>query len=79
MNLFPIAKFRYKNHRGEVALRTVSMESISWKETPGYGYKPGFFLDGWCHDKKARRSFALANIVPPATDPHGYLAIDFTK
>lgn len=58
----PAATFRYKNHRGEIAERTVTLGTIEYLPEPGYGYKPGWFLSGWCHDKRARRSFAFANI-----------------
>lgn len=53
------ATFEYTNHRGEVAVRTVMVERISWIDEPDFGYKPGWFATGLCLDRKAIRSFAL--------------------
>lgn len=58
----PVATFKYKNHRGEIAERTITVGSIEYLPTPGYGYKPGWFVSGWCHTKRERRSFSFANI-----------------
>lgn len=57
--------FFYKNHRGEVAERTIDVDSIEWQNNPGYDYQPGWFISGHCHDRDARRSFALSHIVLP--------------
>lgn len=55
-------KFTYKNHRDVVAERTVDVEHLHFIKEPGFGYEPGWFISGFCHDKQARRSFSLANI-----------------
>lgn len=70
-----VVKFTYKNHRGEVAERTVTVDSIQYLTDPGYGYPPGWFVSGMCHDRQARRSFAFANIVPEPVHVHGNMAI----
>lgn len=61
--------FDYKNHRGEVRTRTVDVDAVEFlhmrKLDPKYGYQPGWYLSGRCHDKDARRSFALCNIILP--------------
>lgn len=57
-----IATFNYKNHRGEIALRTVEVQSLDFLYNPGFGYQPGWFLSGICQDKGERRSFALSHI-----------------
>lgn len=61
-----LVKFDYRNHRGELAQRTVAVGALEYINKPGYDYKSGWFLSGYCLDRKARRSFALANIVMPA-------------
>ncbi|QJD54353.1 hypothetical protein [Aminobacter phage Erebus] len=62
--------FRYKNHRGEISIRTVDVDSIEFlhmrKVNPKYGHQPGWFISGRCHTKDARRSFALCNIILPS-------------
>lgn len=55
--------FAYKNHRGLESFRHVTPIALEWLPNPGYGYKPGWFLRGYCHDRKAERSFALDNII----------------
>lgn len=61
-------QFNYKNHRGEIGLRTVIIDRIEWLPRPGYSYQPGWFLSGHDVDKNAMRSFALCNIVLPSHD-----------
>lgn len=56
-------KFTYLNHHGKEAARTVDVECLEFQRSPGYGYQPGWFLTGHCHDKDARRSFALSRII----------------
>jgi predicted DNA-binding transcriptional regulator YafY len=58
-------KFKYLNHRGAVAERTVDVIGLEFNYNPNYGYQPGWFLRGFCHDKKAERSFALNRIELP--------------
>lgn len=57
-----IVEFNYLNHRGELKRRRVLPLSLDFQKNPGYGYQPGWFLTGWCQDKKATRSFALSRI-----------------
>lgn len=58
-------KFTYKNHRGEIALRTIVPDSLEYlsEGNPDFGYPPGWFLSGHDLDKNARRSFYLDNII----------------
>lgn len=56
-------KFKYLNHRGEVAERHVEIASIDFVNNPGYNYQPGWFISGHDLDKNAYRSFALSRIV----------------
>lgn len=58
-----ILRFKYLNHRGSTGMREVLFESIQYIREPGYGYGPGWFISGYDLHRKARRSFALANIV----------------
>lgn len=62
-NSKPIACFKYRNHRGEVANRTIIVDAVEFIRNPGFDYQSGWFVSGHCLKKKARRSFALANIV----------------
>lgn len=74
------AKFKYKNHRGEIADRVVKVESLDYLIEPGYGYEAGWFLSGTCQDKGERRSFALVNIVPDNPhQPNAFNHIVFTE
>lgn len=61
----PTIRFFYRNHRGELAERTVTVDSVEYVREPGYGYPPGWFVSGHCHDKGARRSFAFSSIQQP--------------
>lgn len=61
----PVARFKYKNHHGKIADRVVSVDALEYIMEPGFEYPPGWFLSGYCHDKRARRSFALNNIIVP--------------
>lgn len=56
-------KFKYLNHRGVTAKRTVDVDSVEFIGVSNFGYQPGWFISGRCHDKNARRSFALSRIV----------------
>jgi hypothetical protein len=59
----PSITFRYRNHRGVTADRTVTVDTVEFIRDPGYGYQPGWFISGWCATKNNRRSFALSHIV----------------
>lgn len=60
--------FKYHNHRDEVEQRTITVDALEYVWQPGFNYQPGWFLSGFCHSRKARRSFALSNIVLPTGD-----------
>lgn len=55
--------FKYLNHRGKTAERTIDVDAIEFILRPSFGYQPGWFISGRCHDKDARRSFALNRII----------------
>jgi hypothetical protein len=55
--------FVYTNHRGITGERTIDVDSIEWHQEPGFGYQPGWFISGRCHEKDARRSFAMSRIM----------------
>lgn len=55
--------FKYRSHRGVIEDRTIDVDMVGWLHNPGYGYQPGWFISGRCHDRNARRSFALSHIV----------------
>jgi predicted DNA-binding transcriptional regulator YafY len=56
-------KFTYLNHHGKKEVRTIDPESLEFIKNPGFGYQPGWFLSGRCHEKNARRSFSLNRII----------------
>jgi len=58
--------FDYMNHNGKLSGRTVDVDSLEFLTKVGLGYQPGWFISGYCHTKKARRSFALSHIVVEA-------------
>lgn len=57
------ATFKYRNHGGKEAIRTIEVQSLDFLRNPGFGYQPGWFLTGICEDKKEVRSFALSHII----------------
>lgn len=59
----PMAKFKYRNHKGVIEERLVDVDAVEYIRDPGYSYQPGWFISGYCYTKKARRSFAIVNIV----------------
>jgi len=60
-----VVRFEYLNHRGVLEVRTVVVTGVDYGTQPEYGYvEPGFFLRGMCMDRKAPRSFYIANITP---------------
>lgn len=71
----PTVHFKYKNHNGKIAERTVIVESLEYIIDPGFGYPPGWFLSGYCYDKKARRSFALGNIILPEDEARKFFTL----
>lgn len=75
-----IIKFLYRNHREEIAERTVIPHTLEYLTNPPdiYGYKPGWFLQAFCMDRQAMRSFELTRIIPPA-DGLDTVLIDFKK
>lgn len=74
----PKITFTYRNHRGEIEKRSLAVDSIEWINDPGYNYQPGWFVSGLDLDRRARRSFALANmILPPADERKFYKLMEF--
>lgn len=57
----PPLKFTYTNYKGETADRTVTPQRLFFGEMP-YHNGPQWFLDAFCHDKRARRTFAFNDI-----------------
>lgn len=60
--------FKYLNHHGKLAERTVDVDSVEFVRNPGFQYQPGWFISGRCHTNNARRSFALSRIELPDND-----------
>lgn len=61
--------FKYMNHNGKLAERTIDVDSVEFIGFASLGYQPGWFISGRCHEKNARRSFALSRIVLPDDFP----------
>lgn len=60
-------KFNYRNHREEIAKRSIIPTHVAWLDNDGireYGYEPGLFLSGYDLDKQAYRSFRFDRIIP---------------
>lgn len=53
-------KVRYRNHRGVVAVRTITPVRLRWGRTE-YHPEPQWLLECYDHDRKAHRSYALAD------------------
>jgi hypothetical protein len=60
--------FEYLNHRGIKETRTIDVDGLEFNHDPGFDYQPGWFLSGWCHNRKQRRSFALSRITLPGRE-----------
>ena len=58
-----IISFDYLNHNGKTAKRTVTVDAVEFFSKVHFGYQPGWYISGFCHDKQARRSFALSRII----------------
>jgi hypothetical protein len=72
--------FIYQNHRGETGPRTIDVDRVEFIREPGFGYHAGWFISGICHDRQARRSFALDRIVmDPENIPKFYTLLDLSK
>ena len=71
--------FPYKNHRGETSWRLVKDAILVFDRYPGNGYQPGWFIDAYDPDKKARRRFALVSIQIDESWPGDPDAVDTTK
>lgn len=50
----------YRNHRGDVATRTVTPRQV-WYGTTEWHPRPQWLLDVWDHGKNAERTYALAD------------------
>lgn len=55
--------FEYLNHNGKQSTRTVTVDAVEFFNKITLGYQPGWYISGFCHDKQARRSFALSRIL----------------
>jgi len=53
---------RYRNHRGEVALRRIEPRNI-WFGSTEWHPREQWLLNAYDHDKQAERDFALADIL----------------
>lgn len=59
-------QFTYRNHREEIAVRTITPLMIIYEPNPPeeYKYQPGWFLHGYDHEKEAPRTFDINRIIP---------------
>lgn len=62
-----ILKFKYRNHREEIADRVIIPDSLHFDPQyhEDYNHHPGWFISGMDMNKHARRSFAMTNIIVP--------------
>ncbi|QWY83380.1 hypothetical protein [Rhizobium phage RHph_X3_2] len=58
-----IISFKYLNHKGVTATRTITVDAVEFFGKANFGYQPGWYISGHCHDKHARRSFCLSRII----------------
>lgn len=58
-----VITFEYLNHAGKKQRRKITVDAVEFIGKVNYGYQPGWFISGFCHDKQARRSFALSRII----------------
>jgi hypothetical protein len=54
-------RFKYKNHRGEVSMRTAIFYALEYGTTP-YHQAMQWFVRAYDCEKKAERTFAIADI-----------------
>lgn len=72
--------FTYRNHKGVTEERMVTLDAVEFVREPGFGYQSGWFVSGFCHKKKERRSFAFSHIVMDSTDvPPFFKLITFSN
>ena len=57
------SSFIYTNWQGVTAERTITPVMI-WYGSNSYHPDPQWFVDGFCHDRKAMRSFTLKDMRP---------------
>lgn len=57
-----VVVFDYDNHRGSADTRVVTFHSLQYGSNEYYP-DAQWFLHGYCHDRKADRSFALARMT----------------
>ena len=58
-----VGRVRYKNHRGEVAVRSIQCVWVFYGRTPWHP-EPQWFVQAWDADKGQRRTFALKDFIP---------------
>lgn len=68
----PALKFVYRNYKGEIEERVVEPEQhmvyLSPREDAQFHPKGGWAISGICRARKARRIFALTQIIGPITE-----------
>lgn len=72
-----ILDFTYRNHREEIADRTILLRSIRWE--PGnedYKHPHGYVVHGMDQPRNVPRSFLFSNIIPRPSEKY---LIDFTQ
>jgi len=57
------AVFIYRNYKGVVALRRVENPKLHFAESTPHHPHAGYYLSGTCLDRKARRTFALKDVI----------------
>lgn len=63
--LSSVVTFRYRNWRGSIGVRRVIPIDITFANYPHHSGGQQWFLNGYCIDKRARRSFAIEDILSP--------------
>lgn len=61
-NAIPTLRVVYKNHRGEISERLISLDALFFGTTRWHP-EPQWFLRAWDFDKKAQRDFAMRGFI----------------
>lgn len=71
-----VISFKYRNHRGITAIRSVKPKSIVFRTDKWHGEEPQWIMEAHCLDKDATRGFLLSacdftttSLVMPAVRP----------